>query len=98
VSLDLDEARGAPHLRTPIDKLSSMLQQLARRVPIEPQRQVFSVHAPEQHNRAEAVREDVEILLVRTVFKHHGYTRQFWPNGRWLTKDRHASWWKPAAY
>ncbi len=37
-------------------------------------------HTPEQHNGAEAVREDVEILLVRTVFKHHGYTSQFWPN------------------
>jgi hypothetical protein len=70
VSLDLDDACGAPHLRTPIDKLSSMLQQLARRVPIEPQRQVSSLHAPEQRNRAKAVREDVEILLVRTVFKY----------------------------
>ena len=31
VSLDFDEARDAPPLRTPIDKLSGMLQQLACR-------------------------------------------------------------------
>jgi hypothetical protein len=33
----------------------------------------LTLHAPEQHIGAEAVREDVEILLVSAVFKHHGY-------------------------
>ncbi len=60
-----------------------MLQQLTRRVPIEPhtgsQLQIFTLRAQEQHSGAEAVREDVEILLVLTVFKRHGYTSQFWP-------------------
>ena len=37
-SLDFDESRDAPPLRTPIDKLSGMLQQLAYRVPIKSQR------------------------------------------------------------
>jgi hypothetical protein len=80
VSLDLDEACGAPQLCTPIDKLSCMLQQLALSVLLEPPLQIFSLHAPEQHNSVEAACEDVEILLVLAVFKRHRYTSQFWLN------------------